>query len=152
MKKLSLIAFIFSLASLSIAIYLIINRQSDIVLPHSQIPKDVVLKYIEMSRWDGTQSFFETNRVELKRNLELSNFLENDCVAIVFAKTFAKGRDLRFCIWLRKDDSGWALVPYLSSYISEDPFRQKWIEQHKEWLEEMESKKEDWEKQSKGIW
>ena len=151
MKTLNVITLLASVVAVGLSCFAIITRPRDAPSTGTD-PKTLVVESFQLPRWDGTDEFFRKHRAEMSATLEVANFLETDGVGIAFIRTSANGKKFQIAKWMRKTTKGWEQVGYLGPDLSGNPFLAKWIEQHKEWLREMQTKIDEWEKQSDGAW
>ena len=151
MKTINIAALVVSIIAIGISSFTLLNRDPMAEPVYGKDAKEIAAGMLSRPKWDGTSRFFNKHKREILRNLEVTNFLENNGVGLAFARTTASDKKLQFCLWMRKIDSGWEWVPYLSANISSD-LRYKWAQKNREWLEEMEVKKNEWEKQSDSVW
>ena len=151
MKTLNIIALLASVVAVGLSCFAIITRPRNAPATGTD-PKTLVVESFQDSRWDGTHEFFRNHRAEMSATVEVANFHETDGVGIAFIRTSANGKKFQFAEWMRRTTKGWERVGYLSPHLNGNPFLAKWIEQHKEWLQEMQTKIDEWEKQSDGAW
>lgn len=145
------ITIVIAIVAIFISSYTLINRDPMAEPVTGNDAKEVAKNMLMRPRWDGTSSFFRMNKSEILSNIEISNILENNGVGIAFVRTSASGKKLQFCIWMRKNDSTWEWVPYLSQHLKDD-LRRKWVSDNQKWLEDMEEKKRIWEEASDSVW
>ena len=153
MKLAVIVTFIISSIALCGSVYNLSVRSTD---DSEQIfgddPKMLAKQILSKPRWLGTPEFFKQNKADLISNIEVTNFLENNGTGLAFIRTRASNKEFLICFWMRRLDSGWEYVPYLSQYLSGNPFLSKWIKENETWLEEMTSKKNAWEEGSDSVW
>lgn len=154
MKPINIISLILSIIAVGISTITLVDRKlpKGITPPYGNNPREVALKLLDRPRFDGTSKFIQKNIQDLKSNLEVVNFLETEGVGIAFIRTKAQDKQFQYHLWMRKIDSGWEWVSYLSVYNEIEPFRKKWIEKNHDWIEEMREKGEEWTGQSQSVW
>lgn len=152
MKTLITITMLASAGALGISLYALSLSSHHPTVASASEPKALVVSILKRSRWDGTHAFFIKHRHELTSNIEVVNFLENKSVGIAFVRTTGGGKKLHLCFWMHKTETGWEEVPYLSPHLTGNPFLAKWVEANKGWLEDVNFKIEEWEKNSESVW
>ena len=151
-KQLAMVAILLATAAVGIASYalLTVNRSRTVV--SGPDPKSLALELFRRSRWIGTEDLFEQHAAEVIANTEIVNVLETDGVGIAFVRTSVGKRTFQVCVWMRKTESGWNAVPYLSATFPGQPFIANWIGRNHGWLRDMESRKIEWEEVSQSAW
>lgn len=96
--------------------------------------------------------FIRTHRSDLASSLEIVRFLESDGVGLAFSRARAAGRNLQWCQFMHKTDSGWEWLHLLTEYSKESPFVGRWAKRNQEWTKEMTKQVREWEAQSDGFW
>jgi len=147
-------SIILGVLSAALASYTFILQQelsTKLSNPSGESPRELIIDYLGRTRWDGTGNFFTQHIDEIKRNLSIENSFDKSGVSLALVSTEASGKKLKLCVWMKQNENGWELIPYLSEY-SDSPFTKKWIEVNQSWLSEMSEKKEEWESQSQSVW
>jgi hypothetical protein len=152
MKSLHAITLLVAVGAAALSLYALSIRSRQPEVASASEPKALIVRILQRPRWDGTHAFFTKHRDELVSNIEVANFLENKGICIAFVRTAGGNKKFQLCQWMRKTETGWEEVPYLSPHLAGNPFLANWIEGNKGWLQEMDSKKEEWEKDSESVW
>ena len=140
---LSIITLVIAVVALALSVHTRLNLHPRLDLG-AETPRDVVAKYLSAianSKVVASNAYWASHYEEIMKSLEIADFSESGNYGIVFFR-FSIGSDIfRGAIWVYKVNGKWYRSSDPYSFLGPKPT-------DKEWVEKMQAKKEEWEKNS----